>query len=225
MPSFEVNLYVLVRLQAYIFVSKYSLAKGKVILPISYFGPIGYYRLFNAFSVSIECYENFQKRSIRNRAQILSSNGVLTLSVPLQKGKTSLGIKDVLIAYNDDWQTQHLRAINAAYGNAPYYEHYIDAIVRLIQLRHQKLFDLNMSICDFLIEKNLIDTFTYTTEYIRSENVNDQDYRNIKMDWKSRTPLEYDQVFEYKFGFVDGLSILDLIFNVGPEARLYLYNK
>lgn len=187
----------------------------EALLSTSYFGPVGYYKLFNKYKLIIEANETYQKRSIRNRCQILSSNGPLTLSVPLKKGKTLKLITEVEIAYDTNWPTKHISAIRSAYGSAPYFEHYCEPIFELIAAQSKYLFDLNNEINEFLVKNNFIKSANYSTEYLIGQQGN-LDYRNSKQAYLEVLP--YSQVFEFKYGFTNGLSILDLIFNLGPES-------
>ena len=193
--------------------------KDKVILPISYFGPVQYYRLAHHYQSFIEACENFQKRSIRNRTTILSPNGPQHLSIPLVKGKTTLPISEVKIAYHHDWQVQHLRSIKTAYGSAPYFEFYIDVIESILMTNYTHLFDFNMATTKWICDCLNINLPAYTTIYTREVEVTTIDWRKQSVDWQAPI-LKYNQVFEPKFGFVNGLSILDLIFNLGPEGSV-----
>jgi len=193
--------------------------KDKVILPISYFGPVQYYRIAHHFQSTIEACENFQKRTVRNRTTILSPNGPQHLSIPLLKGKTTLPISEVKVAYHHDWQIQHLRSIKTAYGSAPYFEFYIDVIESIIMAKYAHLIDFNMATTSWICDCLNISVPPYTTIYTREIDKTTIDWRKQSVVWKA-TELKYTQVFDAKFGFVNELSILDLIFNLGPEGSV-----
>lgn len=192
-----------------------------MILPVAYFGPVLYYKLRLQYPHLIEIHENFQKRSIRNRCTILSANGPQVLSVPLQKGKTKNKITEVKVAYHEDWTTKHLRSLESAYRSAPYYEFYIDKIKAILISKPILLYQLFKDIDNFLQSQisqlNLVTTEKYHTtcneEYL--------DFRsNIKLE--NFKVIHYNQVFEDKYGYTENLSILDLLFNVGPETKRIL---
>lgn len=191
------------------------------IIPISYFGPIDYYKMLNMEGVYIEACENYQKRSIRNRASVLGANGPLTLSVPLVKGKTTVPITQVLISYDEDWHLYHLKTLASAYGSAPYYEHYIDEIEKILRLKYEHLFELTRQIYAWLEKIGYLRPVSYTTAYMRAVDKR-QDCRQAGWQWADAGGA-YCQVFEDRHGFVSGLSILDLLFNLGPEGKEWLY--
>jgi hypothetical protein len=190
-------------------------------LPISYFGPIAYYSVMVNYPNIIEAYENYQKRSIRNRAHILSSNGPICLSVPLEKGKTKKLISEVRIAYHENWQSNHRTAIVSAYGTAPYFDYYYPYIEQILSTKYETLFSLFEAIQSFVCRTIGIESGTYTQAYDRSTKSTRPIFigkdKNIELK-KSK----YTQVFSDRFAFNADLSILDLIFNRGPEAIQYL---
>ena len=191
--------------------------KDKVILPTSYFGPVQYYRLACNFDAEIEMEENYQKRTIRNRTSILSANGLQRLSVPLEKGKTNLPIKEVKIAYHHDWQIQHWRSLMSAYNSAPYFEYYSEQIGNILMAKYKYLVDLNATTMAFICKYFEMDVPPQTSSYEKVFPDNVLDTRSQEMVW-STDDICYNQVFERKFGFVDELSILDMIFNLGPAG-------
>ena len=175
----------------------------------------------------IEHFENYQKKSTRNRMKILSPNGILTLSVPLQKGKNNHTlIKDVMISYDENWINKHLNAIRTCYNSAPYYIHYIDDITSIFNARHTHLIDLNNALFQFFIkvidlEVIIAPTNSYEKEYPKSvtDLRNSSQNREMNFELKYRS---YHQVFENKYPFQANLSILDLLMCTGPESILYL---
>lgn len=192
-----------------------------IYLPISYFGPISYYSIILQHVCQIEHHENYQKRSIRNRTQILSANGPISLSIPLKKGKTNLPISQVEIAYEENWANNHIRSIISAYGTAPYFDFYIDQIEGLINSKTQSLLEFNMSIHTFLIKILGIDNTLITSQYDNSEHIVRPIFIGKKKTIESESP-KYLQVFTDRFEFTPDMSILDLIFNVGPESKSIL---
>ena len=193
------------------------------ILPVSYFPSVSYLSLFNRLNVTVEIYENYQRRTFRNKCRIMSANGMSDLVVPLRKGKTNLNVKDVLIAYDEDWVNNHLRTIRSSYGTAPYFEYYFEEIESILKAKPEYLLELSLSILEFLANKKIIDSYKTSTCYITNEDYKGYDGRIIK-DIKADEFEIYQQVFEHKYGFVSNLSILDILFNTGPECR-YIIDK
>lgn len=198
------------------------------IFSTAYFPPIRYFsEIKNADSFIIESHENYNRQSYRNRCNILSCNGILTLSIPVIKGKTiKEKTTDVKIDYSTPWQRQHIYAIVSAYGKSPFFTFYSDQIIELIQKKNTNLFELNYNILNELLgiinlKKNisLSNTFQKETDGII-------DFRNI-IHPKSKDPITshskpYIQTFCDRYSFISDLSILDLIFNTGPETKNYL---
>ena len=164
--------------------------------------------------IQFEAYEHYQKRSTRNRYNIAAANGLQTLSIPLKKGKNNqTRITDVLISYDENWVNKHLTAIQSAYGKSAYFEHYYPFIEALYLTKPSNLYNLNRQTIELINRFLQIDyPFTQTTEYKGL---------SIK-SYESFVPKSYQQVFEYKNGFISRTCILDLLFCMGPEAIFYL---
>ncbi|NNE27158.1 MAG: hypothetical protein HKN09_09965 [Saprospiraceae bacterium] len=192
--------------------------KEPALLSTSYFPSVSYVAALKLFDCKIELYENYQKRSIRNKCKILGANGTLQLSVPLKKGKTQVPITQVEIDYSEDWVINHIRSIRSAYGTSAYFEFYFDKVCDILNARPSKLHLLNHSILEWLQKTGLIENFSYTQAFIHPKSCPMLDLRYDKFIG-IELPA-YDQVFSDKYGFVTDLSILDLIFNLGPEANL-----
>ncbi len=177
------------------------------------FPPIPYFCVFkNSKVVTIDVNENYQKRTLRNRYNVLSANGSITLSIPLRQGKNNMqNIKDVQIAYDEKWEKRHLETLRSSYGKAAYFDHYFPIIEHLYSQKHTYLFDVNLSFLHFVLR-----SLKYETSIEESLNYK-ENYTLPLVD-----SISYPQVFESKFGFVPNLSIVDLIFNMGPEARSFI---
>ena len=195
------------------------------ILSSAYFPPIQYVsKVLSYETVLIEAHENFSKQSYRNRCEILSSNGKQTLSIPVIKQSGSKqNIKDIKIDYTEDWQSIHLKSIQAAYFSSPFFEYYIDAFIPYFKKEFTYLFDLNLQVLDTLLTELQIEKKVILSESFQNELSYD-DYRNSihpKLKFRSTDKMykdtEYIQVFSEKFEFIPNLSILDLIFNEGPN--------
>ena len=181
-----------------------------IILPTSYFPPINYIKQLENKNIAIECFEYYKKRTIRNRAWILNHNGRQLLTVPIQRKSYSKTIlKNIKIA-NNDWQSKHLKSIKSAYGSSPFFIYYFNDIQNILNKKHIFLVDLNYDILTFIIETiNIKTTISYNLSYQGNSE------RSINNPIKP-----YHHVFSEQF--IPNLSILDLIFNTGPESNIYI---
>ena len=193
------------------------------LLSTAYFAPILYYALIQNEPVMMERHEHYNKQSYRNRCTIYSANGLLDLTVPVAKGKAlKVPITEVEISYDTLWQKQHFKAIESAYRRSPFYEYYIDDLMVFFDRRHRYLYDFNMQImhkvCSLI---NISPRIQESSEYVKS-GYSIIDLRNcIHPHVPDDTP-RYTQVFADKWGFKPNLSILDLLFNRGPETKTEL---
>jgi len=193
------------------------------LLPTAYLAPVKYYAiLLQAKNCSIEHHEHFIKQSIRNRCEIYGANGKLRLTIPKErKGSSKTIISEIKISYKDDWQKLHWNAIKSAYNSSPFFEYYSNELEVFYQEKESNLIIFNNKlqevILDLLQEEN---NSTPTVEYLHSGNFTD--LRNH--DFTLEDPEKYNQVFMEKHGFIPNLSILDLLFNLGPESLDYLHN-
>ena len=200
----------------------------KAILSSAYFGPIQYYsKLFRYDEIGMERYDNYVKQTFRNRCVIMTTNGPQSLTIPIEgfDGSKCL-MRDIRMSDHGNWRHLHLNALESAYGVSPYYEFYIDEIRSFFERRWTYLYDYNLEIymkmCDFIdIRPNIVST----SEYVKSDEVDDfRDSIRPKhpLPDASFTSRPYYQVYQQKHGFVENLSILDLLFNMGPEGIFYL---
>jgi hypothetical protein len=200
----------------------------KTIIESQYLPPIAYFSvLLKQPTILIEQHENYQKRSYRNRCHIATANGILRLSIPLEKGKNNqMTIKDVKVYNADNWQLQHWRAIKSAYGKSPYFEFYADELLPYFEKKYDFLLDWNMDLLQFIVDVLNLPVDIQLTDSYYSTNEAILDYRNnITPKMPTNTTFQgvyYGQVFEDKHGFIPNLSILDLLFCKGPEAILLL---
>lgn len=168
----------------------------------------------------IESRENFVKRSIRNHCNINTSNGKLKLSIPVKKN-TDKKITKIKICYNENWQKKHWNSIITNYNSSPFFKYYKNELYDCFIEKETYLFlftqKINNKILKFLNYKNnVLKTSIYEKkgEFI--------DLRNFS--WDSISLKKYDQVFYNKSAFINNLSIIDLLFNLGPESQNYLKN-
>ena len=205
-----------------------------LLLSIAYFAPIQYYsKLLQYEHVIIERHENYNKQSYRNRCTIFSANGLLDLMVPVVKpDQPKIPVTEVEISYDTLWQKQHLKAIESAYRRSPFYEYYIDDLMAFFNTPHQYLYAFNMQILQKICELIKIPFCVQESQcYIKPcEGI--IDLRNTIHPKPNRqhadpvfVPPQYTQVFSDKFGFKPNLSILDLLFHTGPEAKGILASR
>lgn len=201
-----------------------------ILLSTAYFGNIQYYsKIYSGEEVFIENHENYTKQSYRNRCDILSGNGVISLSIPIKKDahRDKVPIKEVEIEYVMEWQKQHWRSIVSAYSSSPYFEFYDYLFEPLFTKREKYLIDHNNNCMDIVcscIDKNI--NIGKTDEFIdASSSDNIFDYRQsispkaaLQKEDPFFTNLEYYQVFAEKFPFKENLSILDLLFCEGNNT-------
>jgi hypothetical protein len=200
----------------------------KYLLSTAYFPPTYYISLiYRAESILIETEENYLKQTYRNRFSILTANGSSSLTVPVltESLKKNL-IKDVKIDYSKRWQQVHLRALISSYKSSAYFEYYFDDIERIISSKPEYLLDLNLNSLSIVLKITGVNTAIGYTGTFEPVLGSDHDFRYLISPKKEIPGIfslkEYYQVFSNKFGFVPGLSILDLIFNLGPDTIDYL---
>jgi hypothetical protein len=196
-----------------------------ILIHPSYFPSISHYiATANADAVTLEMEDNFQKQTNRNRMYIYSPNGIQLLNIPIKHSKTvHQKIQDVKLETAFDWQKQHFKSLEAAYRTSPFFEYFEDDLIPIFTKKHTFLMDLNLQTME-LVSKCLGLDFNpqKTTEYFH-EVPNHEDFRHLINGKKDTTQLEqYTQVFEEKHGFLNNLSILDLLFNEGRYAKDYL---
>ena len=178
--------------------------------------------------VVFEMDDNYQKQSYRSRTNIAHSNGVLLLNIPIKhrkdgkKNKT----KGTIIENSFPWQLQHWKSLESAYRTSPYFEFYEDELKPIFFKPTDSLFHFNLEVLDLIFE--LLDLrikYTFTAEYFKNPSQQDLRYLvnpKLKIDFKLDT---YFQVLTKQDEFLPNLSILDLLFNEGPNAVIYLENQ
>ena len=224
-----------------------------VLLSTTYFGPVQWYqKLHRAEHVWIEQWESFQKQTYRNRCLIATTQGVQTLTVPVER--TVNDIKDIRISDHGNWRHLHWNALMSAYGESPFFDYYQDDIRPFFEQRWEFLFDFNEAIrakmCELidiqpsvsLTEEFTVYSLQFTDDYSKGrEGLASKSTVNCKpstvnkiIDYRSAINPKhpeadpdfearpYYQVYQQKHGFLPNLSIIDLLFNMGPESIFYL---
>ncbi len=190
-----------------------------MILPTGYLAPIAYYKaLLQATDmVEIEQWESFPKQTYRNRCCIAGINGVQTLSIPVGKCESKQYTRDVRITYQTKWQHQHWMALVSAYKHTPYFLYYEDLFRPFYEQQYAYLIDYNEALNDLVLR--MLGKLT------KIKRTADWQGKDLEACWQysmGGTGKTYYQLFADKQGFTYNLSIVDLLFNMGNEAILYL---
>ena len=197
------------------------------LLPICYLAPISYYAILAASeNIALEKHEHFVKQTYRNRCSICGANGRLDLIIPIQhKGERQV-MKDVRIANSEKWQALHWKSLEAAYRSSPYFEYYEDDLQPFYERPFEFLTDLNLEL-QALILKLL--RFSVEFDHTLSYHKVPADSTDLRGACDPKEPSsdlvslkDYIQVFSDRNGFLSDLSIVDLLFNQGPDALEYL---
>lgn len=202
-------------------------AENSILLSTASFPPVQYFTKFILFKkIYIEQFEHFVKQTYRNRYEIMAANGVIPLVIPVVKGRgRKVKIRDLRISYDADWQRNHWWTIFSAYNSSPFFEYYKDDIRTFFEESHKFLFDYNLEIietlCELLeIEPNIV--LTESFEQIPENTLNFREditpKKHLAKPDGNFIPQQYTQVFHEKTGFAPNLSVLDLLFNEGPNS-------
>ncbi len=199
-----------------------------VLLSTAYLGPVSYYcQLYANRHVLIEQHEHYIKQTYRNRCIIAAPGGTQALTVPIVRQDPSHNeIKDILVSDHGNWQHLHWQALVTAYTTSPYFEYYADDFRPFYEKQWKYLFDFNETLLETVCQ--LIDLhpdIELTQEY--QAGYEGRDLRNLISPKQKDTPpyftpKRYYQVFEQSNGFIPDLSIIDLLFNMGPESLIIL---
>ena len=213
-----------------------------MLLGIAYFPPVSYFALIakgmvlspeNTIPsiVYIEACENYQKQSWRNRCRILAADGPAYLNFPIvHEGSHELPITAIKVDYSTPWVLKTKRAIASAYESSAFFDYYKDELFAILDSHPETLFELDMRIIRFFLDKTGIAADLRLTDTFQPSSGVD-DYREVLHPKRPNTVLKdlglekpYFQVFARKYGFTSDLSIMDLLFNEGPDSILYLKN-
>ena len=211
------------------------------LLSSAYFGPVQWYQKLHRYDrCLIEQHDNFVKQTYRNRCIIPTTNGIQALSIPVSCPQGSqlskIPMRDVRISDHGNWRHIHWNALCSAYGESPFFDYYQDDLRPFFERKWTFLFDFNMEIILKMVE--LLDiqpkislTTAFLSDASMAENATENslidDFRDVirpkhpglDSDFMARP---YYQVYQQKYGFQPNMSILDLLFNEGNEAILWL---
>ena len=193
-----------------------------MVLSIAWFPPAEFFAILAKNStVYLEACESYRKQTWRNRCRILTANGPMDLRVPVVHDGTRL-ISEVRVDWSTDWLRQAEYAIDSAYYSSPFFIYYRDELFALLERRPETLWEMNLSIIDFFCRKiGIAPQIIPTSDFVLSPEGDSRDLLSPKHPGPE-TVRPYWQVFKDKFGFVPGLSVMDLLFNEGPESLTYL---
>jgi len=204
---------------------------NNLIIENQYFPVVNWFKYsFSEKHIKILASEVYQKMSFRNRTVICGSNGLIHLSVPLEQGRNQKVVfKDVQVCYREQWQLNHWRSIFSCYGKSPFFDYYRADLEKLFSLKQKFLFDLDIAIIEWLKK-----VLHFTAEIAVVEDAGNfiaeeagEDARNKwlpKNFQQGNSFIVYPQVFEDRIGFQPNVSILDILFNMGPAAATLIEN-
>ncbi len=189
------------------------------ILPIAYMPSVEYVARLLREECVVDLGENYIKRSQRNRAQILSANGVMSLTVNVENAnRPRQKIKDVRIDYSKRWQHQHWVSILSAYKSSPYFDHYAHLLEPYYKREWRYLVDYNMEYLSTLLRLLGVDDKINISERYVAAREGDLDLRPKHNEGSTFVAEPYFQVFSDRMPFEANLSILDLLLCEGPQA-------
>ena len=202
-----------------------------IILGSAYLAPVSYFAaLYSCRKAYIERYDHYMKQTYRNRCVIASADGPLALTIPVEKSSEGkCAMKDIRVSEHGNWRHVHRNASVAAYKQSPFFDYYADEFNAFFDRKYEFLYDFNMELTQWLCEQiDIQPELVPTTEYMDTcEGI--LDLREAIHPKKSAVdmasfyrPVPYYQVFDSRHGFQPDLSIVDLLFNIGPESLVVL---
>lgn len=200
--------------------------QNPAIFPLFYLPPISFYSDLKAHQTNflIEKFEHFPKQTFRNRASIQSPNGILDLTIPVVKGsKMHTKIKDVKISYDSKWQRLHWLSFQNNYRSSAYFEFYEDGLASFYEKKYDFLFDYNLELFQWMNKQLKLNIDVQFTESYETDIDAGLDFRE-SINKKNAPLIEtkpYFQVFSDRNGYINNLSIIDLLFSQGPQAKNY----
>ena len=199
----------------------------KPLISTAYLPTVRYMSVLAKYgAATIEQYETFPKQTFRNRTTIATGNGLMMLNVPVSRPSGNHSTTaEMVVSYHEPWNIRHWRAIASAYNAAPFFLYYKDELEEILMHQYEHLLQLNEALLNYLLKKLKITCqLEYTQSFIKetASYIDLRESLTAKKDDPSITYPPYSQVFESRHGFLPNLSVIDLLFNLGPEAKSYL---
>lgn len=204
-----------------------------IILGSAYLAPVSYFAaLYSCRKAYVERFDYYMKQTYRNRCVIASADGPLALTIPVEKSSEGkCAMKDIRVSEHGNWRHVHRNAFVAAYRQSPFFDYYADEFNAFFDRKYEFLYDFNMELTHWLCEQTDIQPELVPTDEYMDAGEGILDLREAIHPKKSAVdmasfyrPVPYYQVFESRHGFLPDLSIVDLLFNMGPESLLVLRN-
>ena len=195
----------------------------KIMVP-PYFGPISFWKQIINSNILWDVHQNYIKQTYRNRTFIHSANGLQILTVPVKHSKIKFSMLEAKIDNSIAWQKNHWRSIESAYSSSPFFEFYKDSLEKIYIKEYIYLTKFNFDIIKLILEWTDIEMKSELSKDYKIGYENSLDLRKNMENKKYSCSenLKYRQVFSDKNGFLNDLSIIDLIFNEGPNSISYL---
>ena len=195
----------------------------KIMVP-PYFGPISCWKQIINSNILWDVHQNYIKQTYRNRTFIHSANGLQILTVPVKHSKIKFSMLEAKIDNSIAWQKNHWRSIESAYSSSPFFEFYKDSLEKIYIKEYIYLTKFNLDIIKLILEWTDIEMKSELSKDYKIGYENSLDLRkNMEnKNYSCSENLKYRQVFSDKNGFLNDLSIIDLIFNEGPNSISYL---
>ena len=193
----------------------------KVLQP-TYFPPISHWKHISSNNLQWCINSRYNKQTLTNRTYIDSSNGELMLTVPIKHSGKNVPRKfsEIKIDNSSNWKKTHYKSIKICYQSSPFFEFYEDDISFFYESDYEYLHQLNFASINLVCK--------WINLEMPKENFNAQEKEFINLIYLSNTKRtrellekKYTQTFQVSNGFINDLSILDLIFNCGPDSKNY----
>ena len=193
-----------------------------------YLAPVPLYvHLYAADRLVIDDVSPFVKQTYRSRAAIAAESGAQQLTIPVVHDGGRVAMRDVRISEHGNWRHQHWNAIVSAYRKSPFFEYYADDFAHFYEEKDGFLMDFNLRLHGVVSELLGLER---GVEFLSARDVDAaavSDLRNIAepkvlASMRGVGELPYYQVFAQRNGFIPSLSVVDLLFNTGPEGLLLL---
>lgn len=202
------------------------------LLQTTYFGPVQWYQKLHRYDCCyIEQHDSYQKQTYRNRCVIATANGPQALTVPVEheacNKQEASKIKDLRISDHNQWRRVHWNALQSAYSESPFFDYYADDIHPFFEKKYTFLLDFNeairQTVCALIdIHPNVVYSSAFMVQGPASKDFRDVIHAKHPQYDDDFTPKPYWQVFQHRYGFQPNLSVLDLLFCMGPESIFYL---